>query len=55
MLPDFPEIKSRWRKIFLKFMKEQMHGSSIMAEIKAAGVDKLGMVTEPIREKKNDQ
>lgn len=34
MLPDFPIIKSRWSKIFLKFMKEQMHRSSIMAEIK---------------------
>ena len=34
MLPDFPKIKSRWSKIFLKFMKEQMQRSSIMAEIK---------------------
>lgn len=34
MLPDYPKIKKRWRKIFLKFMKEQMHRSSIMAEIK---------------------
>ena len=34
MLPDFPKIKSRWSKIFLKFVKEQMQRDSITAKFK---------------------
>lgn len=34
MLPDFPKIKSRWSKVFIKFVKAQMSRSSIMSEIK---------------------
>jgi biopolymer transport protein TolR len=45
------------REVYLRADREISYGFvvRVMAEIKAAGVDKLGMVTEPIREKKNDQ
>jgi biopolymer transport protein TolR len=43
------------REVYLRADKEISYGVvvRIMAEIKEAGVDKLGMVTEPIRKKKN--
>jgi biopolymer transport protein TolR len=43
------------REVYLRADREITYGFvvRVMAEIKAAGVDKLGMVTEPIREKKN--
>jgi biopolymer transport protein TolR len=43
------------REVYLRADKEISYGFvvRVMAEIKAAGVDKLGMVTEPISEKKN--
>lgn len=43
------------REVYLRADREISYGFvvRVMAEIKAAGVDKLGMVTEPIREKKN--
>lgn len=45
------------REVYLRADREISYGFvvRVMAEIKAAGVDKLGMVTEPIREKKNVQ
>ncbi len=45
------------REVYLRADREVSYGFvvRVMAEIKAAGVDKLGMVTEPIREKKNAQ
>lgn len=45
------------REVYLRADRETSYGFvvHVMAEIKAAGVDKLGMVTEPIREKKKDQ
>ncbi|MFZ0483513.1 MAG: protein TolR [Desulfobacterales bacterium] len=45
------------REVYLRADREITYGFvvRVMAEIKAAGVDKLGMVTEPIREKKNVQ
>jgi len=45
------------REVYLRADREISYGFvvRVMAEIKAAGVDKLGMVTEPIREKKNAQ
>jgi biopolymer transport protein TolR len=43
------------REVYLRADREVSYGFvvRVMAEIKAAGVDKLGMVTEPIPEKKN--
>jgi biopolymer transport protein TolR len=45
------------REVYLRADREITYGFvvRVMAEIKAAGVDKLGMVTEPIREKKKVQ
>jgi biopolymer transport protein TolR len=45
------------REVYLRADKEISYGFvvRVMAEIKAAGVDKLGMVTEPIQEKKKGQ
>jgi biopolymer transport protein TolR len=45
------------REVYLRADREISYGFvvRVMAEIKAAGVDKLGMVTEPIPEKKNDK
>ena len=45
------------RGVYLRADREISYGFvvRVMAEIKAAGVDKLGMVTEPIREKKKAQ
>jgi biopolymer transport protein TolR len=45
------------REVYLRADREISYGFvvHVMAEIKAAGVDKLGMVTEPIREKKKGQ
>lgn len=45
------------REVYLRADREISYGFvvRVMAEIKAAGVDKLGMVTEPIREKKKGQ
>ncbi|MBW2406883.1 MAG: protein TolR [Deltaproteobacteria bacterium] len=45
------------REVYLRADREISYGFvvRVMAEIKAAGVDKLGMVTEPLREKKNAQ
>lgn len=45
------------REVYLRADREIPYGFvvSVMAEIKAAGVDKLGMVTEPIHQKKNNQ
>ena len=45
------------REVYLRADREISYGFvvRVMAEIKAAGVDKLGMVTEPIREKKSVQ
>jgi biopolymer transport protein TolR len=45
------------REVYLRADREITYGFvvRVMAEIKAAGVDKLGMVTEPIREKKSVQ
>lgn len=45
------------REVYLRADREISYGFvvRVMAEIKAAGVDKLGMVTEPIREKKKAQ
>lgn len=45
------------REVYLRADREISYGFvvRVMAEIKAAGVDKLGMVTEPISEKKKDQ
>ncbi len=42
------------REVYLRADREISYGFvvRVMAEIKAAGVDKLGMVTEPISEKK---
>jgi len=42
------------REVYLRADKEIPYGIvvRVMAEIKEAGVDKLGMVTEPIRKKK---
>ena len=42
------------REVYLRADREITYGFvvRVMAEIKAAGVDKLGMVTEPIPEKK---
>jgi len=42
------------REVYLRADREISYGFvvRVMAEIKAAGVDKLGMVTEPIPEKK---
>jgi len=42
------------REVYLRADREITYGFvvRVMAEIKAAGVDKLGMVTEPIREKR---
>ena len=43
------------REVYLRADQEISYGFvvRVMAEIKAAGVDKLGMVTEPIHQKKN--
>ena len=43
------------REIYLRADQDISYGFvvRVMAEIKAAGVDKLGMVTEPIDQKKN--
>lgn len=45
------------REVYLRADREISYGFvvRVMAEIKAAGVEKLGMVTEPIREKKQSQ
>jgi biopolymer transport protein TolR len=45
------------REVYLRADRDISYGFvvRVMAEIKAAGVDKLGMVTEPISEKKNGQ
>ena len=45
------------REVYLRADREISYGFvvHVMAEIKAAGVDKLGMVTEPISEKKKGQ
>lgn len=45
------------REVYLRADREISYGFvvRVMAEIKAAGVDKLGMVTEPIPEKKKSQ
>ena len=45
------------REVYLRADREISYGYvvRVMAEIKAAGVDKLGMVTEPIRDKKKGQ
>jgi biopolymer transport protein TolR len=45
------------REVYLRADREISYGFvvSVMAEIKAAGVEKLGMVTEPIDQKKIDQ
>jgi biopolymer transport protein TolR len=45
------------REVYLRADREISYGFvvRVMAEIKAAGVDKLGMVTEPIHQKKNDK
>ena len=45
------------REVYLRADKEISYGFvvRVMAEIKAAGVDKLGMVTESISEKKNSR
>jgi biopolymer transport protein TolR len=45
------------REVYLRADREISYGFvvRVMAEIKAAGVDKLGMVTEPISEKKKGQ
>ena len=45
------------REVYLRADREISYGFvvRVMAEIKAAGVDKLGMVTEPISEKKKDK
>jgi biopolymer transport protein TolR len=45
------------REVYLRADREISYGFvvRVMAEIKAAGVDKLGMVTEPIPEKKKGQ
>jgi biopolymer transport protein TolR len=45
------------REVYLRADREISYGFvvRVMAEIKAAGVDKLGMVTEPIPEKKKDK
>ena len=45
------------REVYLRADREISYGFvvRVMAEIKAAGVDKLGMVTEPISEKKKAQ
>ena len=43
------------REVYLRADQEIAYGFvvRVMAEIKAAGVEKLGMVTEPIHQKKN--
>jgi biopolymer transport protein TolR len=43
------------REVYLRADQKISYGFvvRVMAEIKAAGVDKLGMVTEPIHQKKN--
>jgi biopolymer transport protein TolR len=45
------------REVYLRADRDVSYGFvvRVMAEIKAAGVDKLGMVTEPIPEKKKDK
>jgi biopolymer transport protein TolR len=45
------------REVYLRADREISYGFvvRVMAEIKAAGVDKLGMVTEPINQNKKDQ
>jgi biopolymer transport protein TolR len=45
------------REVYLRADQEIPYGFvvRVMAEIKGAGVDKLGMVTEPIHQKKNHQ
>lgn len=45
------------REVYLRADRDISYGFvvRVMAEIKAAGVDKLGMVTEPIKDKKKDQ
>ena len=45
------------REVYLRADQEISYGFvvRVMAEIKAAGVVKLGMVTEPIHQKKNDK
>jgi len=45
------------REVYLRADREISYGFvvRVMAEIKAAGVDKLGMVTEPVSEKKKDK
>ena len=45
------------REVYLRADQEIAYGFvvRVMAEIKAAGVDKLGMVTEPINQKKNNK
>jgi biopolymer transport protein TolR len=45
------------REVYLRADREISYGFvvRVMAEIKTAGVDKLGMVTEPIREKQKNQ
>jgi len=45
------------REVYLRADREISYGFvvRVMAEIKAGGVDKLGMVTEPISEKKKGQ
>ncbi len=48
-------IKNKDQSIFLKADKQVPYGLvvSIMAEIKSAGFDKLGMITQPRHEKEN--
>lgn len=45
------------REVYLRADQKIPYGFvvSVMAEVKAAGVDKLGMVTEPIHQKKDNQ
>ena len=45
------------REVYLRADQEISYGFvvRVMAEIKAAGVDKLGMVTEPIHQQKNSK
>ena len=45
------------REVYLRADKEISYGFvvQVMSELKGAGVEKLGMVTEPIRKKKNDK
>ncbi len=43
------------REVFLKADKEISYGTvvKVMSELKGAGVEKLGMITQPVEDKKN--